>query len=52
MTRVVVGIGLVAGTTDREGRLEVIYNQMQGTVCSDHFDTNAANVVCREAGLG
>lgn len=41
---------LVNGTSTR-GRLEVNYGGTWGTVCDDHFDTNAAKVACKALNL-
>jgi len=34
-----------------KGRLEVLYKDQWGTVCSDHFDSRDAQVACRNLGL-
>jgi len=49
---VFVGLRLVGGTTAREGRLEVLYNGVWGTVCDDGFNNIDAGVACRQLGLG
>lgn len=46
-----VPVRLFGGSTEYEGRLEVYYNEIWGTVCDDSVTNNLAVVVCRSLGL-
>ena len=39
---------LSTGCTLSAGRLEIVINNQWGTVCSNGFDINAANIACRQ----
>ena len=42
--------GTVPSVGQREGRVEICYNNTYGSVCDDFFDERAAAVVC--SGIG
>ena len=43
-------IRLADGLTNHEGRVEICYNNHWGGVCGNYWDSNEANVVCRQLG--
>ena len=44
-------VELVGESSTHEGRLEIIYSGVRGTVCNYNFDVTKATVICRMLGF-
>ena len=42
---------LVGGNNDRQGRVEICYNEAWGTICDSQYDNVDASVICRQLGF-
>ena len=42
----------MGGEDELEGRVEICYNGVWGTVCNNSWDESDATVVCKQLGFG
>ncbi len=49
--KIKASVRLSGGRTPNEGRVEILYNQVWGTLCDDGWDVNDAGVLCNELGF-
>ena len=52
MKEIFIIVRLANGSSHNEGRLEVYYNGIWGTVCNDGWDDKYASLVCAQLGYG
>ena len=45
-----ISIRLTNGTNEKEGRVEIYWNNQWCTVCDDYWDNTEATVICRQLG--
>lgn len=50
MLQAPIEVRLVNGTSKTEGRIEVRYHGIWGTICDDDFNDLTAKVICRSLG--
>ena len=43
-------VRLVGGINEEQGRVEICYNKIWGSVCDHNWDTYDANIVCKQLG--
>ena len=46
-----ISVRLTGGSNNNEGRVDVYYNRVWGTVCDEYWHTSEAKVVCKQLGL-